>query len=373
MEKKAIAAGHICIDITPIFPESTAKVKDINEILVSGKLINMSAPDVHTGGSVANTGLGMKRLGAKVRLMGKAGNDAFGGMVRDILNQYDAGDDLIMVDGETTSYSVVLAVPGIDRVFLHCTGANNTFDGTEIPESALDDAALFHFGYPTLMRKMYENGGEKLIDLFRRVKEKGIATSLDLTTVDPDSEAGMLDWESILKGVLPYVDFFTPSFEELCYMLDRPKYEKLHEEAGKGDLTELLSVEDDIKPLARKCLEMGARSVLLKCGAPGLLYMASENMEGTGSRLELNAGEWNGFCRFETSYKIDKVLSATGAGDTCIAAFLTSLLEGAKPGTALENAAGAGALCCLSYDAVSGIPTLADIRKKIDSGWEKAR
>lgn len=44
-----------------------------------------------------------------------------------------AGDDLIIEDGEITSYSVVVAGPGIDRIFLHCPGANDTFDGSGIP------------------------------------------------------------------------------------------------------------------------------------------------------------------------------------------------------------------------------------------------
>lgn len=29
MKKKAIVAGHICIDITPVFPQNTRKVTDL--------------------------------------------------------------------------------------------------------------------------------------------------------------------------------------------------------------------------------------------------------------------------------------------------------------------------------------------------------
>ena len=371
-KKKAIVAGHVCIDITPVFPENTAKVSDLGDIMKPGKLIHMDAPDVHTGGAVANTGLGMKKMGADVRLIGKIGPDAFGGMVRGILGSYDADKDLIVEDGETTSYSVVVAAPGIDRIFLHCPGANDTFDGTEIPDSVLADADLFHFGYPTLMRKMYEEDGKNLTEMFQRMKEKGIATSLDMAAVDPASDAGAADWEKILSGVLPLTDFFVPSFEELCFMLDRAKYESLIERAGSGDITELLSVEDDIMPLAKNCLELGAKAVLLKCGAPGLFLMTSDRMAEAGERLGLDTEAWNGFCRFEKSFRIDKVLSGTGAGDTSIAAFLTSVLEGAAPAEAIENAAAAGALCCMAYDAISGLLPLEEIRKKIDSGWEKA-
>ena len=71
MKKKVIAAGHICLDITPVFPgKSTASLGDI---LSPGKLVNVGQADVHTGGSVANTGLAMKFFGADVSLMGKIG------------------------------------------------------------------------------------------------------------------------------------------------------------------------------------------------------------------------------------------------------------------------------------------------------------
>ena len=372
MKKKAIAAGHICIDITPVFPEHTRRVDTLGELLKPGKLIHMSAPDVHTGGSVANTGLGMKVMGADVRLMGKVGDDSFGGMIKDVLRQYGAADGLITVPGETTSYSVVIAAPGIDRIFLHCPGANDTFDGTEIPDSALEDIVLFHFGYPPIMKKMFEDGGSALTALLRRMKTEGIATSLDLAAVDPDSPAGKAPWREILEKALPWVDFFVPSFEELCWMLDRPRYEELQGRAGSGDITGILSVDEDIRPLAEECLRLGARAVLIKCGAPGLFLMTSEKMADTGSRLELKAEDWNGFCHFERSYRVDKVLSGAGAGDVCIAAFLTSILEGADPQTAVENAAAGGALCCMSFDAVSGLMPLGQIREKIEAGWEKS-
>lgn len=38
---------------------------------------------------------------------------------------------------------------------------------------------------------------------------------------DPTSEAGRKDWNRILERVLPYVDIFLPSLEEILYMIDR--------------------------------------------------------------------------------------------------------------------------------------------------------
>ena len=150
MGKKVIVAGHICLDITPVFPDK--KVSGVSEMLAPGKLIEMGNADVHTGGAVANTGLALKLLGADVSLMGKTGRDAFGDMVAEILKRYGAAEGLIRAEGESTSYSVVLAIPGIDRIFLHHPGANHTFRAADIPRERIKDAALFHFGYPPLMR-----------------------------------------------------------------------------------------------------------------------------------------------------------------------------------------------------------------------------
>ena len=101
MSKKIIAAGHICLDITPVFPEN--RTDAVGDLLRPGKLIQTEGADVHTGGSVANTGLAMKLLGADVTLMGKIGNDEFGGMVLNILSRYGAQDGMLVTEGESTS------------------------------------------------------------------------------------------------------------------------------------------------------------------------------------------------------------------------------------------------------------------------------
>ena len=72
--KKVIVAGHICLDITPVFPES-ARGKG-SEILMPGKLVETKAASVSTGGAVANTGLAMKILCADPDFTEKGGADA---------------------------------------------------------------------------------------------------------------------------------------------------------------------------------------------------------------------------------------------------------------------------------------------------------
>lgn len=371
MKKKAIVAGHICLDITPMFP--VKKQKDLSRILCPGKLIQMGEADIHTGGVVANTGLAMKRLGADVSLMGKVGTDAFGDIVCNILQKYDAADGMIRLQEESTSYSVVLAVPGIDRIFLHNPGANNTFCAEDISAEALEKADLFHFGYPPLMRRIYEEEGAELVKLLQKAKAAGCATSLDLAFPDAESDAGKADWDKILRKTLPLVDFFLPSVEELCYMLDRPRFAQWQERAEGRDITEILDIEKDVCPLADKCMDYGTKVLIVKCGASGMYYRTAEEkaLSGIGRKAELDTSAWKEQEGFEKSYVPDRILSGTGAGDTSIAAFLTAMLEGETPEWCMRMAAAAGAACVAGYDALSGLKTYEELRDRIAAGWKK--
>ena len=365
--KKVISAGHICIDITPVIPAGK-QFDQISSLLIPGKLIQTEAADVHTGGSVANTGLALKVLGCDVTLLGKVGDDDFGMMIRNIPARYGAGG--LRVDPEvSTSYTVVLAVPGLDRVFLHNPGANDTFTGADIPEDALRDAALFHFGYPPLMKRTWENDGAELVSMYRRMKEKGIATSLDLAAVDPHAPAGRADWESILANVLPWVDFFVPSFEELCWMLDRERYDRLA--SAGGDMTDGLDLDAEVLPLADRLLSMGCRIVVIKCGTSGMLLRTAnrETVSGVGARLELDADRWCDLKVFQPCFKADVVRNATGAGDTSIAAFLAAVLSGRDPSSCIALARAEGACCVTTYDSLSGLKPLDELEERIRKGW----
>ncbi len=371
MKKKVIVAGHICLDITPVF--SPKKTDALEKLLIPGKLINVEAADVHTGGAVANTGLAMKIFGADVSLMGKVGDDEFGSLVKTILARHQVEQGLIIDEETSTSYSVVLAVPGIDRIFLHSAGANDYFTAADIPQEALQEADLMHYGYPPLMKAMYREDGKELVKLFQKAKEAGTMTSLDLAMVDPSSEASQADWKAILGTVLPYVDFFAPSAEELCYMLDRERYEQWAERAQGKDVTEVLDIVTDIEPLARKCMEMGCKVLIIKCGAPGLYYQTAgvRKLDELSDFTWFPYEEWADKKGFEKSYVPDRILSGTGAGDVTIGAFLAAMLEGYSLTDCLHLAVAAGAFCIAEYDALSGLKTLPEMDKRIKAGWQK--
>lgn len=358
MTKKIVCAGNLCLDITPVFKED--KVVEVSDLFLPGKLIEVGTAEMHVGGATANTGLGLSYFGADVTVMGKTGNDQFGHVIMDILDRCPVKKKIRMSEQCSTSYTIVLAPPGVDRIFIHCPGANDTFGLEDIDFDEVKNADLFHFGYPTVMRRMYEKP-EELVTMYRKAKESGTKTSLDLAAVTETSEAADADWSEIFKELLPYVDYFVPSAEELCFLADRSRYYEWNRRANGRDVTEVIDWKTDVRPLAERLLEWGAKTILIKCGIRGM-YLRSAVQGG---------GEWSNMELFERSFRADSFCSGTGAGDVSIAAFLTAVLEGYSPERCLQLAAGAGACCVTAYDAVSGLIPFDQLIRKIDSGWEK--
>lgn len=367
---EVVVAGLTCIDITPIF--ITPEVEEIGEILIPSKTVLMGKADIHVGGCVSNTGLAMCKFGVNTRLMGKIGDDEFGKIVLQQYSEYTTTENMIISETEGTAYSVVLAPAGIDRIFLHYPGGNETFGADDIDYELVGEAKLFHFGYPPLMRRMYADNGKELLEIFERVQSLGVVTSMDTCGIDEHAEVGRIDWENILRNLMPYLDIFVPSAEELCYMLDKKRFEEWKHRADGKDMAVGLKAED-VAPLAQMLLDWGGKIVMIKCGAAGL-YLATnfqKALQNIGGDFSSMMAGWENIRHFENSFKPRKVLSGTGAGDTCIAAFLTAMLRGYPWKKCVEYAAASGAACVETYDALGGLLSFAELDQKIEAGWEK--
>lgn len=355
---EAVVAGHICLDITPEMPEG--KWAHIGELIRPGTLVKVGAVGLSTGGAVSNTGVVLGKLGVNVALMGKCGNDPLGHVIVEILKKQAPGSEAGMriVTGEKTSYTVVLAVPGFDRTFLHCPGANDTFGATDVDWDLVSQARLFHFGYPSLMRRMYQRNGTELVKIFRTAKSKGVVTSLDFSLPDPRSEVGRVDWPGVLAKLLPHVDMFMPSAEELLFLLDKAHFLSLSAKVPTGGtLLDVMPI-DTIRDLAGRCLAMGVRVCVVKCGSHGTY--AKTACDGTHP-----GADWAGRELFEPSFKVKKIVTATGAGDNAIAGFLAAYLKGRSLVECLSAMTMCGAQNLSAFDAVSGVKSWPDTQARL--------
>jgi len=361
-----VVAGHICLDIIPTFEGGESS---LSELLVPGKLINVGAAVTATGGAVSNTGLALHRLGFAARLMGKVGDDLFGHAILEILRGCDPtlAEGMLIAKASPTSYTLVINPPGVDRMFLHCPGTNDTFGAEDVPYDELRGMKLFHFGYPPLMHRMYAHGGAELERLLRQVKELGVTTSLDMAKPDPASQAGKAQWQEILKQTLPYVDVFLPSVDEILFMLDRRRFDELGQELMTGIDGALLS------QLAEQLLAMGVAVVVLKLGAEGLYLRTTgkvERLENLGSCHLGDVAAWSRRELLSPCFEVE-VVGTTGSGDCTIAGFLGGLASNLGPEQTMTSAVAVGACNVEKADATSGIPSWAQLQQRIRQNWKR--
>lgn len=341
-----LVAGNLVLDVTPVFPEQgqTIYMSDF----VPGRLMQMNGIQIHAGGVCGNVGMALASLQTEVTIMAHTCNDEIGDILRRKLSLSGIQSDFMISDQANTSYSIVIAPPGIDRIFLHDPGVSDFFDASDVTDEKLASSKFFHFGYPPLMRKIYQDNGESLADMFRRAKRLGLLTSLDMAFIDPKSPASEVDWEVILSKTLPFVDYFVPSIDEMASIFFPDRYK----ERVLGDA---LSLSKDLRPLGRRILALGAKHILIKCGEAGIYYLDAD------SRTE-------GFC---DAFKPDVVISANGAGDAAVAGFISSIIHGLSFEQSVKCAAAAGALAVSSYNTASAIIPIQDIRHRISSGWRQ--
>lgn len=370
MGKKAIVAGHMCMDITPEF--LNAPISRFDQIFGPGLVVDVGEAIFKPGGCVSNTGLAMNFFGADVTLMGRINEDNLGSMLLDEYKKSGAKLAIKIDHDHPSGYTIVLSPRGLDRMFLHNPGTNSYTNNDDFDKDIIREADLFHFGYPTLMPQYLKDDCGELIELFKMVKEAKTISSMDLTMPNHDSDIKNLDWDGIFRKVLPFVDVFLPSFEEIQYILDQEKYFDLYKKADGGDMAGLIDIEKDVKPLAEKLIEYGSAIVLIKCGPRGMyLRTADKNrLSDLNEILNLDLEKWADISIKQDSFVADRVLAATGAGDTSIGGFLYSLMRAEDPKSALEYAAGAGASCVTAYDSISGLISFDQMREKIDKGWQ---
>ena len=340
--------------MTPRFVYS-APDTPLSEILKPGKLVQVGDLDVSLGGVVPNTGIALQIFGANVVLMGLVGADNLGDIVVATLDRHGFSAGIQHSESSGTGYSIVLAPPGIDRAFIESPGCNGIFTAADVDYELIEQSRLFHFGYPPLMEGMIAEDGAELEKLFRNVKQRGVATSLDMAMPDPQSPAGETDWMHLLSRTLPHVDIFTPSIEELLFMMDHDLYERISSEAGEGDFVDAVP-RSLFGELADRTLELGAQVTLIKAGHRGIYLQTAEEIDWADS-LNLTAQDWMGKQVWIPVFPLDasRARNACGAGDCAVAGFLAAMLYGADPETAARYAALAGRDNLYGTDAISGL------------------
>lgn len=351
---KVIVAGHVCLDIIPAFREG-------GMTLEPGHLIDVGAATLACGGGVSNVGQTLLKLGIDVELMGKVGDDAFGRIIEAQLATINsqAVRSMTRAADESTSYTIVLNPPGTDRMFLHHAGCNDTFGPEDVDLEVVAKAAAFYFGYPPLMRRIYQDGGKAFAALLRLIKSFGVTTVLDMAMPDSQGHSGQSDWLAFLRRALPHVDLFMPSLAEVCFML--------------GVRQPALHNTDALHPISKALLELGTMVVGLKLGEHGL-YLRTAKL-GLDNHLGRAGPEalhiWSERELWSPVFEVN-VKGTTGAGDATIAGFMTAFMKGESPERCLTLANAVGGTSVEALDSSSGLASWQDVLARLERGWTRA-
>ena len=366
-----VAAGHTCLDLIPAFTID-GKVDKMTDVLVPGKMINMGNCIVVGGGPVTNAGVSIRRLGVKTELIGKIGDDDFG---KQILQWYEEHEGhfkgIKMVKGESTSYTIAICIPGIDRFYLHHCGANDTFIYDDMDWDIVERSKLMLFGYPPWMKKLYENTGAELTKILKKTKDLGTTTVLDLSLPDV-SYANQFDWKAIMKEWVPLSDIMVPSAEEIFYFLYKDKFlDKKARLGPKESVLDHMTVKD-ISTLGKDLLKMGAGVAMVKCGHRGLYIRTGDKnqLKKLGAAGCKDLDNWTNRELWFPVYQEEKFVGALGSGDSAIAGFLSAFVRGLSIENCLRYANAAGSMNVTVPDGLSWNKGFDDLTKRIKAGWK---
>ena len=338
----AVIAGYTCVDLIPDFMK-TDSVANFSSLFRPGKLIEIDGIDFVLGGVVANTGLAMKKFDKKVFLHGLVGDDFMGKIVIEWFEKYNVSEGIQVTTEAGTAFSIVLAPPGVDRMFLESPGCNQIFDTSFINFDIISQSRLYHFGYPPLLKQFLQNDGSQLVELFSKIQDLGVVTSLDFSLPDTETESGKANWPKIMKSVLPFTDIFVPSLEEALQIMLPEKYAEMQAICEGNDILDFIPIEL-IRLLGKTIIDSGVKILLLKMGHRGVYLLTADVSSLNANGYKLDEESWNKNELWCETFKAEpsKIINATGAGDTAIAAFLTAILDGETAESSLKYAALAG-------------------------------
>lgn len=304
VEMKIVCAGEMLVDIIacPVnvvsFLNNTCQVEDIR---------------ITSGGDANNNAVNFAKLGHEVTYLGRVGCDGMGDYVTTLARQAGINmDHAARSDTSSQTKSLILIDRHGNRTFLQYPGTSAEFCFEDCDLAALEGADLLQISGTFHLPRFDGEGAARLL---RGAKERGLITSMDITT----DRTGR--WQGILDTCYPFLDYFLPSVEQASQVAGT-------EEPGE---------------IAAFFLDRGVKNVLVKLGGRGSYFKNSETA--------FYAGTYRGL----------RVVETTGAGDAFCAGFLTGVGKGLPPEGCVTLGTACSAFVIQAVGATAGMRSLAEI------------
>ena len=278
------------------------------------------------GGAPANLAVAAAKLGAQTAFIGKVGDDAFGRYLTEVLRENGVDASGVAVD---ETYPTTMAVVSVDArgernfSFYRSANADVMLSADDIPDAALRQAKLVHFGSVSLTA---DPSRAATLDAVRRAKGMGKTITYDpnyRANLWPDADTAV----ARMKAPLGLVDILKVSDEELP----------------------LLTGTADCAAGTAALAEQGVKLIFVTLGPDGVFYRLGEKT-GHVPGVRCTVGDTN------------------GAGDTFFGAALSRLckedlaaLTPDKLEPILAFANKAASITTSRHGAIPAMPTLAEV------------
>lgn len=308
-----LGIGELLIDFTPIDHQEGVSFK------------------LNPGGAPCNMLTMAQKLGSKTAFIGKVGDDQFGNILKNTLEDHD-----INVEGlvQSKEYNTTLAFVHLDKngerdfSFYRKGCADVMLCKEDIDYRLVDTAKVIHFGSLSFTD---EPSKSTVLDVLRYAKQQG-----KMISYDPNFRPALWtsDQEAIeaMKLGLEFADVIKVSDEE----------------------AELLTGEKEYRLAAKKIFDMGVKLVCVTLGPDGTYYYHKDSEQ------------------LVSGFK-SKVIDTTGAGDSFFGAVLHGLkgydLDSVDRDTLISIVSygnAAASLCIEKLGGIPGIPHKEDVDKRIN-------
>lgn len=298
-------------------------VVDIGDVTPRFGQVEQWIPDyfLEMGGSTCIFACQAAKLGLRVGILGRVGDDVYGNLVLQRLQESGVDIRYVAVRPDLkTGLGIALCCADGDRAILTYGGSLNAVHPADVTDAFLSSGRHFHYGSYYLLTHLLPAAPA----ILQRAKALGLTTSLD-TNWDP-SEC----WNGRLRAALQYVDLFFPNEQEALAV------------TGASDVEAALRVLMEWVPI-----------VVIKMGARGALVGRK------GEHWEVPVEP------------VAHVVDTIGAGDSFDAGFLAGWLRGLPlpQCAALGNACGRASTG--ARGGLQGQLTAADVSEAMDVELQK--
>jgi sugar/nucleoside kinase (ribokinase family) len=195
-----ITFGDMCVDLIVSGGDVVPRFGQV-EKLVDDYVLEM-------GGSCCIFACQAAKLGLRVGILGRVGDDEFGRLILRRLGECGVDTQHVIVDPALKTGLGVALCQGDDRAILTYMGSICALRPEDVGEMFLASARHLHYGSFFLHTQLRP----RVPDILRRARALGLTISLD-TNWDPDER-----WNSTLQEALPLADIVMPNEQEARYI-----------------------------------------------------------------------------------------------------------------------------------------------------------